>query len=69
MLKKLEATFEESYQEFSSFEKWQKQVNQQHFQWTTVHNEKFWRDNAHCFNINAENLKLIEKEIHFLTTH
>ena len=69
VLESLWEQFDSNYQEFSSFDKWQKQVEQQHFSWSTVHTEKFWRENAHCFSINAANLELIAKEISFLNTY
>lgn len=63
VLESLWEQFDSNYQEFSSFDKWQKQVENQHFSWSTVHTEKFWRENSHCFSINAANLELISKEI------
>jgi len=34
--------FDANYQEFSSFEKWKKQVEKEHYSWSTVHDTKFW---------------------------
>jgi V-type H+-transporting ATPase subunit H len=41
-LKNLEEFFQQNYQEFSSFEKWAKQVERGHLAWSPVHTEKFW---------------------------
>lgn len=57
--------FDANYQEFSSFEKWKKQVSKLQFSWSTVHTEKFWQTAFVNFN-QSENLELIKHEINFL---
>lgn len=57
--------FDANYQEFSSFEKWKKQVSKNQYSWSTVHTEKFWQTAFINFNV-SENLELIKKEITFL---
>lgn len=42
--------FDANYQEFSSFEKWKKQVSKLQFSWSTVHTEKFWQTAFVNFN-------------------
>lgn len=43
MFEKLLMEFDKNYQEFSSFEKWRKQVEKEHFVWSTTHTEMFWK--------------------------
>ena len=57
--------FDANYQEFSSFEKWKKQVSKLQFSWSTVHTEKFWQTAFVNFN-TSENLELIKAEINYL---
>jgi hypothetical protein len=64
-LDRLWKNFDANYQEFSSFEKWKKQVSKNNYAWTTVHTEKFWQHNGVNFSID-ENLTWINKEIEFL---
>jgi len=58
--------FDANYQEFSSFDKWKKQVDKVRYTWSTVHTEKFWQHNFVMFNI-SENLDYIKKQIAFLS--
>lgn len=34
--------FDQNYHEFSSFEKWRKQIERRQLAWSPVHTEKFW---------------------------
>jgi len=60
--------FDANYQEFSSFEKWKKQVTKRQFSWSTVHTEKFWQTAFINFNV-SENLELMKAEINYLRDH
>ena len=65
LIDKLFKHFDNNYQEFTSFEKWKKQVSKNNYAWTQVHTEKFWQHNGVNFSI-SENLQFIDKEIQFL---
>ena len=42
ILEELFQYFDQNYQEFSSFDKWRKQVQRRSLTWSPVHTEKFW---------------------------
>jgi V-type H+-transporting ATPase subunit H len=54
--------FDANYMEFSSFDKWKKQVDKEKYTWSTVHTEKFWQQNFVAFHI-SENLEYIKTQI------
>jgi len=64
-LDRLWKEFDSNYQEFSTFDKWKKQVSANNFSWSTVHTEKFWQSQFVNFH-QSENLELIKTEISFL---
>ena len=66
-LEKLFKYFDQNYHEFSSFEKWKKQVSKNQLTWSPVHTEKFWQAAFIYFN-ESDNLELIKQEINFLKT-
>lgn len=66
-LEKLFKYFDQNYHEFSSFEKWKKQVAKNQLSWSPVHTEKFWQAAFVYFN-ESDNLELIKQEINFLRT-
>lgn len=66
-LEKLWKYFDQNYHEFSSFEKWKKQVSKNQLTWSPVHTEKFWQAAFIYFN-ESDNLELIKQEINFLKT-
>lgn len=51
--------FDSNYKEFSSFDKWRRQVQQRQLCWSPVHTEKFWQTNFIYFH-EADNMKLID---------
>jgi V-type H+-transporting ATPase subunit H len=59
LLERLWKYFDQNYQEFSSFEKWKKQVQRRALNWSPVHTEKFWQAAFIFFN-EAENLQCID---------
>ena len=42
LLQKLFVFFDTNYKEFSSFDKWRRQVEARQISWSPVHTEKFW---------------------------
>lgn len=67
MLENLFKFFDQNYHEFSSFEKWKKQIQRRQLAWSSVHTEKFWQsafiyfneaDNLECINILIEILQM-----------
>ena len=65
LLERLWKYFDQNYQEFSSFEKWKKQVQRKSLTWSPVHTEKFWQSSFIFFN-EAENLQCIDTLIEIL---
>lgn len=68
LLERLWKYFDQNYHEFSSFEKWKKQVNRKSLTWSPVHTEKFWQAAFIFFN-EAENLACIDTLIEILQYH
>lgn len=46
MFERLLMEFDKNYKEFSSFEKWKKQVDRENYVWSATHTEQFWKANA-----------------------
>lgn len=65
LLDRLWKYFDQNYHEFSSFEKWKKQVQRKSLTWSPVHTEKFWQASFIFFN-EAENLQCIDTLIEIL---
>lgn len=59
LLQSLFVFFDTNYKEFSSFDKWKRQVEARQICWSPVHTEKFWQTNFIYFH-EADNLKLID---------
>jgi predicted amidophosphoribosyltransferase len=59
LLERLWKYFDQNYHEFTSFEKWKKQVENKRLVWSPVHTEKFWQTSFMHFN-EAENLACID---------
>lgn len=57
--------FDQDYHEFSSFEKWKKQIEKDYYAWNSVHETKFWQNCVNEF-MRDSNLELIDREIQFL---
>lgn len=64
-LEELFQHFDQNYQEFSSFDKWKKQVQRKSLAWSPVHTEKFWQVSFVFFH-ERENLECIDTLIHIL---
>jgi len=64
-LERLFKYFDQNYHEFSSFEKWKKQVERKNLAWSPVHTEKFWQT-CFIFFHEAENLACINILIEIL---
>jgi V-type H+-transporting ATPase subunit H len=67
LLERLYKYFDQNYHEFSSFEKWKKQIQRKQLAWSPVHTEKFWQaafiffneaDNLECINILIDILQI-----------
>lgn len=74
LLERLWKYFDQNYHEFSSFEKWKKQVQRRQLTWSPVHTEKFWQaafiffneaENLQCIDILIEILALPENHVHY----
>lgn len=65
LLEKLWKYFDQNYHEFSSFEKWKRQVERKQLTWSPVHTEKFWQASFIFFN-EADNLACIDILIELL---
>lgn len=59
--------FDANYMEFSSFDKWKKQVEKEKYTWSTVHTEKFWQQNFVAFHM-SDNLEFIKTQIAHLNS-
>lgn len=59
-LERLFKFFDQNYTEFSSFEKWKKQIMRGQLTWSSVHTEKFWQTSFIYFG-EADNLECIKK--------
>ena len=59
LLEKLWELFDENYQEFTSIEKFKKEVHLRMLRRGPVHTERFWQENYIFFN-DEDNLKLIK---------
>jgi V-type H+-transporting ATPase subunit H len=77
LLERLWKYFDQNYHEFSSFEKWKKQVQRKQLTWSPVHTEKFWQaafiffneaENLQCIDILIEILGLPENSVHYQNT-
>lgn len=66
VLERLFKYFDQNYHEFSSFEKWKKQVERRNLAWSPVHTEKFWQSAFIFFN-ESENLACINILIEILS--
>lgn len=65
LLDKLQKFFDQNYQEFTSLEKWRKQIDRRQLAWSPVHTEKFWQSCAGFFEM-PENLAGIDVLIEIL---
>lgn len=77
LLERLWKYFDQNYHEFSSFEKWKKQVQRKQLTWSPVHTEKFWQaafiffneaENLACIDILIEILGFPENSVHYQNT-
>lgn len=67
MLDKLWEILDENYQEFSSLEKWKKEISSKILRKGPVHTERFWQENFIYFN-EKDNLDMITNLIDLLKT-
>lgn len=51
-IKDIGATLESNIRVLSSFDKYVKEINSEVLEWSSVHNERFWKENAIKFEAN-----------------
>lgn len=65
VLERLFKYFDKNYHEYSTFEKWKKQITKGQLAWSPVHTEKFWQT-AFVYFHEADNLACIRMLIDIL---
>lgn len=48
-IKEVGETLEQNIRILSSFEKYTKEIHAEYFEWSSVHTERFWKENATKF--------------------
>lgn len=66
LLEKLWETFDQNYEEFTSIDKFRKEIHLKSLRWGPVHTERFWQENFIHFH-DKDNLDLIKDLVKLLT--
>lgn len=60
-IKEIAETLEQNIRILSSFQKYVKEINAEYFEWSSVHTERFWKENATKFEEN--DYQLIKQDV------